>query len=85
MIYTQGPWRAVFDNGKWLVVKNTDNQDKKDNPGMSGEVIAICGKKADARLIAAAPELLEVLKELNTALEEVWDEPMNEHYRQLIG
>ena len=55
--HTPGPWFSEkgFRDGTWKVFEITDNQ---------GLLLAEVIKNGDARLIAAAPDLLAVLEEL---------------------
>lgn len=50
--HTKGEWKAVCIYGNWVVVNEGDN------------VIDINNNEANAKLIAAAPNLLEALEEL---------------------
>lgn len=62
--HTKGPWFAreyVSPAGTWFVRSN----DNKNVTGQAGGKM----NEADARLIAAAPELLEALVELEDAIE----------------
>lgn len=68
--HTPGPWTAVVgmrDNRSryYEVKRSTMALDPN---------IAVCDSAADARLIAAAPELLEALKWAARELQEAWDE-----------
>jgi hypothetical protein len=59
-IYTPGPWTATsFENGAWWVI---------DGPLPAGANVADAFSEIDARLIAAAPDLLE-------ALLSIWQRP----------
>ena len=59
--HTPGPWKAVD-----AFVENNPNRWMVARGGWGGPNIADCGPgaEADARLIAAAPELLATLREL---------------------
>ncbi len=65
--HTPGPWRDEGDG--WVAVNDPHNQDRR------GNGVAICRVRgaqqhqidANARLIAAAPELLEACRALMTA------------------
>jgi len=72
--WTAGPWRAVC--GKAITLVTRDKQDKNDTTG-NVQICFIAGAKdadirefngprweADARLIAAAPEMAEALEAL---------------------
>lgn len=60
--HTKGPWEVVeFDES----IEIQANNGKKDNP----DILADVWSKKDAHLIAAAPELLEALKNLLTSLQ----------------
>lgn len=57
--HTAGPWE-VWDNSEktpetYRIVRNARNTEQRTG-------LAICGSKADANLIAAAPELLSELQ-----------------------
>lgn len=61
--FTPGPWkvsRAFQNNGPDYFVISTGK--------WKSPAIATCDNEADAKLIAAAPELLEALKEINEDL-----------------
>lgn len=64
--HTPGPWRAYVhgkpehDNEQWLVV--AVNRGVNDGDSLICEVNTL--DRSDARLIAAAPDLLEALKKL---------------------
>lgn len=62
--FTPGPWslRPTEDNGHYVMGTSS--------PGISHAVAEVHSGKENARLIAAAPDLLEALRE--------WDEYMNE-------
>ena len=70
--HTPGPWRfeqisrsmlADGKGNKFYVLQDSDGQ----------EVIADWLKEADARLIAAAPDLLEALRKAEAALSDIGD------------
>jgi hypothetical protein len=65
--HTKGPWR-IGDAGKTVFGPPNGNP--------SPETIALCKTRANTRLIASAPELLEVCKEvileLSAADESYW-------------
>lgn len=70
--HTEGPWRAVrLPDGTWSIdservdgIAELDNRvDWRPRRGESGEAMRR-RVEADARLIAAAPEMLRVLKEI---------------------
>lgn len=55
--HTPGPWKAITDNGKLWWIRTEDNL---------SSIASLIGQKEivqNARLIAAAPELLETLKD----------------------
>lgn len=70
--HTPGPWKAedgqVFDANGFFICGPADVRRKHDMPKNEWKKV-----EQTARLIAAAPELLEAAKKLVTALEEVKD------------
>jgi hypothetical protein len=68
--HTPGPWRiqATSSPGTYLVVAGDDTMDKA-----NGDSFSLQFKEANARLIAAAPDMLAVLKEL-VELSNGWDD-----------
>ncbi len=74
--WTPGPWfvsgvRFKMNGGEWLSVNRYDEQTKKDeNIALAGYDPRNGAGTADARLIAAAPDLAEALEKLITAVEE---------------
>ena len=66
--HTPGPWQAYHDHG-WLVVESKcENLYVRIEKGSSARK-----HMPDARLIAAAPELLEALRKLLFADDQEWD------------
>lgn len=65
--HTPGPWRTYRDSHV-AVVSGTDEED-------TFRYVAQDMSEADARLIAAAPELLKALDELTLAVEFRIDDP----------
>lgn len=66
MKYTPGPWQADLD-GECVIINNDYSKKICDIRGWGwlskmGNDIAIETQKANAKLIAAAPDMLEVLK-----------------------
>jgi hypothetical protein len=68
VMHTPGPWKAGFDDGSGPTMVHRDGR-----PGIIAETNPGCGccageatdeNRADARLIAAAPELLEALERM---------------------
>lgn len=57
MSHTQGPWKVTSNKLQCFI------------DGPNGEEVAQCLGDADARLIAAAPELLEALKSAERVLQ----------------
>lgn len=51
--HSPGPWEALMDHGEWYI-----------NDNHNGLVCMNIQEKADADLIAAAPEMYEALKEM---------------------
>jgi len=49
--HTPGPWDAVFEDGRWLILSEK-----------YGHRHATADREADARLIAAAPDLYQALQ-----------------------
>ena len=67
--FTQGKWKyeeSVTINGKEYIIYMGSV-----NPKEPGENIALARRKADARLIAAAPELYEALKACADFIEDI--------------
>lgn len=71
--HTPGPWVALkhgcSDDFQWLVFAEDGNANEGDS--LICEVNPLDG--ADARLIAAAPELLEALEEARPYVQNVWE------------
>lgn len=73
--HTPAPWKAVINGvGYWEVVHPWPEQSFEEANHYSPTVVHVCTKEGDeqeanARLIAAAPKLLEALKESLAALE----------------
>lgn len=63
--FTPGPWVIRRDDKIGFVVKCAT-----DTTGILGTV-AICGRKSDAKLISAAPNLLEACKEAKRMYDEL--------------
>ena len=86
--HTPAPWKAVINGvGYWEVVHPWPEQSFEEANHYSPTVVHVCTKEGDeqeanARLIAAAPKLLEALKESLAALEWVVEQgggPACEH------
>jgi hypothetical protein len=58
--FTPGPWHIVTDSADRSVIKSTTQPEKPHSVIVADSWV----KQADARLIAAAPELLEALREI---------------------
>lgn len=67
--HTPGPWKAVINSADyWEVVHQWPDQSVEEANSYSPTVVHVCTKngeeqEANARLIAAAPELLEFAQE----------------------
>jgi hypothetical protein len=59
--HTPGPWRSDLDKGEWYVV-DAEHTIVAELPGAYGEA-----QRANAHLIAAAPELYEALRRISLA------------------
>lgn len=87
--HTPGPWAVDADaypifiyseSETWPLIDELGNEE-----GCKGAFIANTGdNKANARLIAAAPELLEALQAIVKSLVDQDDEGMIEHAQQMI-
>lgn len=80
--YTPGPWRAIAEdiiNGSYLEPSVITDGDR---PTQTIAVIRIGleGSEANARLIAASPDLLEACKELRVRLIELFNRRERETY-----
>lgn len=70
MTHTPGPYKVAFDETiqKWVVFITKDREpeytDGEKFIGADYFTICICDSEPNARLIAAAPELLEVLEKM---------------------
>ena len=86
--HTPGPWYIEeISNRDWQI--NSDSRDwclLEITPAIYGESDSLSDEdKANARLIAAAPDLLEALKSLVKTLVDQDDEGMIEHAQQIIN
>lgn len=69
--YSSGPWFCSTTGFGWL-----SGRDKNGNPGYGIAQFKIPPSEADARLISAAPDILNSLKDLVSAIEQSksgWD------------
>ena len=60
--HTPGPWKVEHRGYKYIVSKSRDGYITRDVCRMDGSTMAAFAQEANARLIAAAPELLDVLE-----------------------
>jgi len=67
--HTPGPWKVEHRGYKYIVSKSRDGYITRDVCRMDGSTMAAFAQEANARLIAAAPELLEALKDALQLLE----------------
>lgn len=67
--HTPGPWTLDDRGCKFIVHKTGDGYITRDICRMDGSTMAAFAQEANARLIAAAPELLESLQEVTFLLE----------------
>lgn len=72
MAHTKGPWKAFTKNGV-VAVMNANNKEIIHWSGFDASEFSDPTNEANAHLIAAAPELLEALKEAVHALKEFED------------
>lgn len=63
--HTPGPWDLEDHGYKYVISKPGEGYITRDVCRMDGSTMAAFDQKANARLIAAAPELLAALKELD--------------------
>lgn len=61
--HTPGPWTLEDHGYKFIVSKPGDGYITREVCRMDGSTMAAFHQKGNARLIAAAPDLLEVLKD----------------------
>lgn len=62
--HTPGPWTLDDRGYKYIVSKSGNGYITRDICRLDGSTMAALAQEANARLIAAAPELLEALEEL---------------------
>ena len=77
--HTPGPWRINGNNMfRWIVADSEvfTHSDDVNRSAYGGNMVCESVHEANARLIAAAPELLEALKELMVAADRVSAEPV---------
>lgn len=75
MTHTKGPWfiNKSVDLEEWLPCITTSQKEGQDNPAYNGDGLVMAihpdfqPSESDARLIAAAPELLDVLRRILSA------------------
>ena len=68
--HTPGPWLLENRGYKFIVSKPGDGYITRDVCRLDGSTMSAFAQEANARLIAAAPDLLEALKEMLS----VWEE-----------
>ena len=66
--HTPGPWSLKDCGYKFIVSKTGDGYITRDVCRMDGSTMAAFAQEANARLIAAAPDLLAVVKQMQSAL-----------------
>lgn len=82
--HTPGPWQAI----KWTCNAPTTVLVDDFTEFTKKRVVAECSKTADARLIAAAPELLAALRAMLTHMgmdEDEWNKPTFDQARTAIA
>ena len=61
--HTPGPWWIEgWNEPEWYAVRIRAMKPGQDSPGGDGQTVAETQNRQDARLIAAAPEMLELLQ-----------------------
>lgn len=80
--HTPGPWNALNDVSTWAV--GAEYIDPEDGEQYFGHICEVPAGEANARLIAAAPDLLAALIELGRFISEPDDttHPMNKALAQ---
>ncbi len=69
--HTAGPWHLTLEaNGEYVGFVNHDHEDEDGNPGLTSQVIFVSTDKANAALIAAAPEMFQALLECEVLMDE---------------
>ncbi len=78
--HTPGPWKPTYESDPYRLVDHTDGREIAAVSGVDNE-----NRDANARLIAAAPDLLEALKGLLPMWESGVSEPWVEAAKAAIA
>jgi hypothetical protein len=70
--HTKGPWKVSIDNDYRIIAQYQNKDVANTYLGMPKNRLVELEWKANARLIASAPELLEACKKLHKELKELW-------------
>lgn len=73
--HTAGPWNSYVNHRHSIVIRKMFDENYE-----SHEIARCCSGFADARLIAAAPDLLEVLRNIV----KLWDHHASAHHDGII-
>jgi hypothetical protein len=67
--HTPGPWKVEHRGYKYIVSKSRDGYITRDVCRMDGSTMAAFAQEANAHLISAAPDMLDVLLRAKDAIE----------------